>query len=485
MFTHIFTNPLVLTDAYNFSHQAFKVNTDFEVSHIYNRSKGMILYGFHELVVTFLSNIVITHELIEEASRVAERMNILFPKEMWKRIPDELAGKIPLLVESLPEGTYCPPGTPFAQISNTVSGFGELVTWWEAVFLHAYFPASCATEALEMRRYLEKVQQENNFPPEFLARFHSFGFRGHRSLGDAYWAGSAWALFLHGSDDVHISMHHRDANLTSIPALAHKVVQTFDVEYDCFVRAIDVVHEQKGNIVALVIDTYDTYNVIRNMVAPLAEYAKGKNIHLVFRPDSGQVEKQAVDIYDIVLEHGYTNVSVIIGESMSLTRAKELDEYFTQNNVPLTFISYGIGAGFYKHIDRDYLGWAMKTAYSNGKPRMKFSENPLKRSTPGKVVLYKDEKNDLVVDNWDAWKENGEKDENLLEKIYFYDNGSVNAMKVPTLEETRTRALRESTVQKYVKNTVTVKNMIRDFKLRYKTGDFPRKPPSRSGEEST
>ena len=56
---------------------------------------------------------------------------------------------------------------------------------------------------------------------------------------------------------------------------------------------------------------------------------------------------------------------------MSLTEARKADAFFSKNNVPLPFVSYGIGAGFYKHIERDTLGWAMKTAFSNGAPRMK------------------------------------------------------------------------------------------------------------------
>ena len=35
---HQRNNPLLLTDAYNLSHQGMKINTDWEVSHIYNRT---------------------------------------------------------------------------------------------------------------------------------------------------------------------------------------------------------------------------------------------------------------------------------------------------------------------------------------------------------------------------------------------------------------------------------------------------------------
>jgi nicotinamide phosphoribosyltransferase len=460
MYTNIRSNPLVLTDAYNLSHSYLKINTDWEVSHIYNRKSGMVLFGFHELVVTFLENVKVTEEMITEAEECARSMGLTFPSELFKRVVEECDGKIPLKVECLPEGTFCPAGTPFAQISNTKGGFGELVTWWEAIFLHGYFASSCATEAMNMFIYLEEIRKKYGFKEQFLSRFHSFGFRGHRSLEDAYWAGSAWSIFLHGSDDFHITKHWKDAKLKSIPALAHKVVQQFDIEYDCFLRAIEQCAERLQDTVALVIDTYSAYIVINEYVLPLANYAKGLGIDIAFRPDSGDTWKQAVDIYDIVRDNELENVSVIIGEGMSLAEAKKADLFFQKNNVPLTFINYGIGAGFYKHIERDTLGWAMKTAWSNGKPRMKFSENPMKRSTPGVVGIYRcPDTKEMVVE----LKDNMEH-ENMFHTIY--NEGKTCSQ--PTLDDVRKRIFKDMeerhTEQMYIRSSKAIKELVKEFK---------------------
>ena len=475
MYTELRRNPLFLTDAYNLSHERLKINTDFEVSHIYNRKSDMILFGFHELVVSFLGSIRITDEMISEAAERAKTFGLTFPSAMFKRVVTELDGRVPLQVQCLPEGTYCPAGTPFAQIRNTVKGFGELVTWWEAIFLHGYFSSSCATEAHQMRKYLDETREKFNFPETFVKRFHSFGFRGHRSLEDAYWAGSAWSLFLSGSDDFHISMHHPDCGLSSISALAHKVTQQFDNEYDCFTHAIHQTEKEGGKIVSLVIDTYDTYNVIRNMVLRLSNHAARIGIHVVYRPDSGDVLKQAVDIYDIVKENDLHNVSVIIGEGMSLEVAKKADLFFRKNNVPLNFVNYGIGAGFYKHIERDTLGWAMKTAFSNGKPCMKFSEDPLKRSTPGIVGIYYDEHNEMVVDLEENFKvdkngnANGNGKKNEYETIYHYvpdkDFISITFPKISTI---RQHANKQLTDQLYIKSSASIKHLIKQFKEKYR-----------------
>lgn len=434
MLKDIRKNPLMLTDVYNLSHQRLKVNTDFEVSHIYNRSEGMILYGLQEMVTDILSR-QITFEMIDEAEMYANQMGLVFPRKMFERMVKECNGYFPLKVEMLPEGVWCPSKTPFAQIRNTVEGYGEMVTWLEGVLMHSYFPSGCATESFHMRRYLESKMKEHGFDESFLIRFHSFGFRGHRSLEDAYWSGTAWNLFLKGTDDFHTKMHTPNAQIGSIPALAHKVTQQYDDEYECFKNAIDVAVEDGCNIVALVIDTYDAWRVINKYTLPLSEYAKSKGVHIVMRPDSGDTWKQAVAIYRIVKENNLTNVTVIIGESMSFENCKKADKYFEENGVPLNFIAYGIGAGFYKHIERDTHGHAMKTAFSNASPRMKVVKSePFKQSIPNMVHLGVNEEGDLTVYNGDGL--------GYYKVVYNYQEGdALPSYEIPNWNETQETAL--------------------------------------------
>lgn len=458
----LYRNPLVLTDVYNLGHQGMKIDTRWEVSHIYNRKAGQILFGFHDATTNFLKSIKISQEMIDEAEAVAEGFGVVFPSSLFRDVIDKCDGRVPLQIETLPDGTFCPAGTPFAQISNTVEGFGELVTWWEGIFLHSHFSTSCATEAWHMRRYLEHTRNKFHYPETFLKRFHSFSFRSHRSLEDAFQAGSAWALFLTGSDDFHIGLHRPDVGLSSIPALAHKVVSQFDDEDDSFKRAIDYAAESHSNIVALVIDTYDAYKVINHKIPMLSEYAAQRGVDIIARPDSGNTWKQVVDIYDVVKENDLQNVKAIIGEGMSLSEAKKADHFFQINNVPLDFVSYGIGSGFYKHLDRDTLGWACKTAFSNGGPRMKFSENPMKRSIPGRVGL--------IMKDGEMWVGNEAEvadSENLYRISYHHDSKQEN-MPSQTWRQIRSRGLSANFSQIFIKSTPTIKSMVRHFRQKYR-----------------
>lgn len=405
MLKDIRNNIILLTDSYNTSHHILKENTDWETSLLYNRNKPMILYGFNE-IVTSLLNTKIEENNVVEAEEHARGMEMPFPSDMWYKISNDLKGRIPLCVKSVKDGTYCPKGTPFAKVYNTIEGFGELVSWWEGIFLHASFPSGCATEAMRLERSLRCKKLRSG-------RVHSFGFRGHNSLENAYWAGSAWNLFFDSTDDFHMTKHVSN-KLTSIPATAHKTIQQFDDELKAYTYSIDEISRAGYKTLSLVIDTYDPNRFIKHYSISIAKHALSMGVHLVFRPDSGDIKEQALLLYVKMKDKGLLKTtSCIIGESMNSSKVEEYDNYFKEMDCDLDWFSYGIGSGFYKHIDRDYLGFAMKTSYSNGQNRMKFSADKVKQSLPGNVHLKYNVNGQMCV--------NYDETDSIYKTIYNYD----------------------------------------------------------------
>jgi len=464
------SNPILLTDVYNLSHERLKANTDWEVSHMYNRAKPMVLFGLLENINSFLS-IQITQKMVDRAELKAHRIGVKFPRALWMRVIEECNGYIPIEIQMLPEGTWCPVGTVFAQIRNTVEGFGEMVTWFEGVLMHSFFPSTTATQALRMRRYLEQKQRQYGYDDSFLLRFHSFGFRGHKSLEDAYWASVSWALSLFGTDDFHVMQHiPKKVKLSSLSATAHKVSQQFDNEFEGMKHNIRQTAAAGEGILSLVIDTYDAYRVIKEYMIPLAQFAANLGVHLVLRPDSGDTWEQAVLIFRIADRAKLTNISVIIGEGMDFENAKKADAYFESHGVPLNFISYGIGGGFYNYVTRDTLGWAMKTAYSNGAPRMKFSENPIKRSIPGTVALIRNDHGDMVAVPEDSLKDK----ENLLQTVYLHNDKQEVPFMVEYNDEeywleVQARGLAQNTEQATLYMSQEIRDAIYDFQKKYRS----------------
>lgn len=401
------------TDFYNTVHHWMKKPLNWEGSHIYMRNRPGILFGMNELVHAITAPVKAKDLLDAEAK--AKSMGCKdFPSDMWRKVIYEFGGFLPLKIEALPEGTWCPKGTPIVQIRNTVAGMGELITWIEARLLGNFFQSGCATEAYTIAKYLK----EHNFP---MNRVHSFARRSYPTEELAIQGGKAWNLFLTGSDDLHVA----DGRIASIPASAHKVVQTFNEEFESYVYALSQAYVRGYKAVSIPIDTFNPYRFVSDYAEKLAVMAEQMGITLVFRPDSGDVVHQTVLLYNKTAKHGISwKQNVIIGEGMTYDKMVEYDQILS-DKVPLGNIFYGIGGGFHKHINRDYLGYAMKTCYADG-DRMKFSADPVKQSLPGFIGIVNFGKTLEVRAVEHMGSEN-----NMLRTIYEFDpNKSSNPQRL-------------------------------------------------------
>lgn len=421
-------NLITLTDCYNLSHQSLKHDTRFELSHIYNRTKEMLLFGFSDNINYFFKD-PITWDDLDEAYKLGIEVGIRLPYNLFARVIEEFNGYPPLCIVTVPEGMLVPPGTPFAQIWNTAEGFGELVTWWEPLLLWSYFPSGCATRSLEIHNYNEATTP--SFP-----RFHSFGFRAMGNHHRAIQAGCAWSLFNPSSDDFHIS-RYLPGRVKTIPASAHKVVQQWDDELSCCKRAIDQVKHISTNnafkAVSIPIDTFSSDNFIKNILPDLIGYASEHGVYLVARPDSGDVLAYGSEILDLM--KGKSG-GIIIGDGVTYESAKEGDNYFRSMGHDLHKIVWGIGAGFYNDINRDSYGLAMKTAISNFADRMKFSDTPIKQSIPGRVKLTFEKDKVIVDEAKEVYPEEG------YTGCYYHTHELKHpSIHIPSLEGIRCRAL--------------------------------------------
>ena len=140
-------NPLKLTDTYSGGHEEMKENVDEEIAYIYNRNKPMILFGFNRLINEVFGTPITRKDVDEAEKDMVNKVGVWFNRETFDRVVDEFNGYMPLSVKALPDGSYVPRGTPFAEVSNTVRGFGGLVTYWESRLLKAWWDCCAATEA--------------------------------------------------------------------------------------------------------------------------------------------------------------------------------------------------------------------------------------------------------------------------------------------------------------------------------------------------
>ncbi|EFM10458.1 hypothetical protein PaecuDRAFT_2894 [Paenibacillus curdlanolyticus YK9] len=106
----------------------------------------------------------------------------------------------------------------------------------------------------------------------------------------------------------------------------------------------------------------------------------------------------------------------------------------------------------------------MKTAYSNGKDRMKFSMIPLKRSIPGKVKLVR-VGGELVVEAADETNRDG-----LYETIYRHDGAGEPALLAAGPQfwnEVRERVQQQDAAQPNIQLSANIQFKIDAFVVQY------------------
>jgi nicotinamide phosphoribosyltransferase len=226
----------------------------------------------------------------------------------------------------------------------------------------------------------------------------------------------------------------------------------------------------------MVIDTYDAWQFIEKYMPEVISFALDNKVHLVLRPDSGNTLEQGIAILKYKSSNKIERLSCIIGDDMDFERVKYFDTELLKAGLNPNDMTYGIGSGYYNHIDRNLLGFSMKTAFSNKKPRMKFSASG-KTSLPGQVRLAYDEKGRMKVYPYNLSKQNDDErtTPNLYETVYFFDPlvpGNTPVIKHPHYEETWNRAqtvLHE--IDKYTQEKIVVSDEIlkimKDIKQNY------------------
>ena len=223
--------------------------------------------------------------------------------------------------------------------------------------------------------------------------------------------------------------------------MAHKVVQQFDREIDAYKYAISAIADREKKVwrmLSVVIDTYDAWQFIKKYMPEVVAFALDKKVHLVLRPDSGDTIDQGIAILKYKFAHKIKHLSCIIGDDMDFQKIIYFDRELLKNHLDPNDMIYGLGTGFYKLIDRNFLGFSMKTSFSNLKPRMKFSASG-KTSLPGRVRLGYNENGKMKVYLSSSSKQTSDTAPNLYEIIYLYDPSAPDdkpVIKFPDYEET-------------------------------------------------
>lgn len=215
-------------------------------------------------------------------------------------------GYLPLEIRTLPEGRWVNIGVPVLTIRNTKFEYAWLTNWLETWLSNEiWHMATSATTAATYRKIGEYWYNKTGANLGFLDfAFHDFSLRGQTTMESGMASGAAHLTSFTGSDSVPsvpwIEYYYGAMSSTliaaSVPASEHSV-QTAYVENDYeYIKHI-ITEVYPTGIVSLVVDGYDYWNVITNIVPRLKEEILSRKpdalgfAKVVFRPDSGDPVK--------------------------------------------------------------------------------------------------------------------------------------------------------------------------------------------------
>jgi nicotinamide phosphoribosyltransferase len=437
-------------------------------SNLYNKGDDRIVLIGLSRIIDFLFREPVTHEEIDEAKMALEfakattkglkRYN--FPEHLWRRIVDEFNGRPPIEIMAMPEGSVVYPNEPVIQITSKVDGFGELAAWFESKILQVFSATERVTQDqhffAKIRALIKTIapdmpQDELYFTAGLIV--NDFGDRSGFNQTESEDLGMYHLLTWSGTDtfsggyQAWKNSNHTAGIFSSVNALAHRNVQAFEFEGDCYTQMYD--RAEDNEIISQVADCNDYYYAVEHYILPLALRSKneGNGKVVVARPDSGNALKQVIWTVELAIKNGLFEERVINGKTwlfgtylkfieadgMDFADMIEISEAL--NKKGYAFYGWGVfgcGGNLRNNLKRDNLSakYALCAVGNENRGVVKFSETLGKTTLPGPFKILRDT-NSLLDKKTIVFAH--EEGENTMQ-VYFDGSDIWNPFKEPMFE---------------------------------------------------
>jgi len=398
---------------------------------IYAEGDERILLAGVQRVLERLFYEPITHAEIDETKRFLAHAkvttkgfkNYSFPEEIWRRVVDEFNGRPPIKIEGMREGSVVYPNEPALQVTSMVEGWGILSAWFESKLLQVWSSSERLTQdehfLLRIKERILKVEPDMSEERlNFLASIMvtDFGDRAGMTPQESEDLGMVH-LYTFGGTDTFSGAYQAWKNsgeaigvFSSVNALAHRNVQSYENEGDCY----KAIYEFCGNdeFISMVDDCYDAKNAVHNHLLPLAlrSLNEGNGKVVVGRPDSSKIGyttlDQLIEICDVSVENGlFTKMTTSTGtwkcgtlfhflDGDGKSCGDILDEIDALIDLGYAFYTWGLfgqGGGLRNNLKRDNTSakYALSSVGSANRPVVKFSETFGKGTLPGPFKLLR------------------------------------------------------------------------------------------------
>lgn len=465
------TNPMLLIDFYKAVHaEMLPKGITKSVSYFTPRMSRVkrwdkvVMFGLQGFIKTYLIDYFNNEffnkpfeDVIGEYKRI---MDATLGKDAYKIEKIEKLhklGYLPIEIVALPEGTKVPMHVPMFGITNTHPDFAWLPQSLESLIsAEMWHPMLAATVGTTYREIVNKYYDltcDDNIPRS--RALGAFDFRGEECLESAVKAGAGWCLsFLNTATVPTIPYLEQNYNCDCTkepvafgsPSTEHSVMcsnYAMDGDEITFLRRV-LTEIYPNTSFSAVLDSYDYWNVIENVLPQLREEIMSHNGCMLMRGDSGEcvevVTQTVFKLWDIfggtINSKGYKvldpHVKAIYGDSITVQRCEQIYQILMENGFACSNVALGVGSfsfqcieedGELKPFTRDTFSSCIKATYCEieDKPFPIF-KNPkdggFKKSQKGCCVVYTDEAGDLYYEDEYTWEEAVNDPNNKLKSVF-------------------------------------------------------------------
>lgn len=469
------TNPMLLIDFYKAVHaEMLPEKITKSVSYFtprmsrVNRWNSVVMFGLQGFIKTYLVDYFNDEffnkpfdEVIGGYKRV---MDATLGENAYKIEKIEKLhklGYLPIEIVALQEGTIVPMHVPMFGITNTHKDFAWLPQSLESLIsAESWHPMIAATVGYTYRQivnyYYDLTCDDETSRAKALG---AFDFRGEECTDSAIKAGAGWCLSFLNTATVptipYLEKNYKcDCTKEPVafgsPSTEHSVMcSNFAVDGDEITLLRSLLTEIYPNTsFSAVLDSYDYWNVIDNILPQLKPEILAHNGCMLMRGDSGDcVEVVTKTVFKLWEEFGGTtnskgykvldpHVKAIYGDSITVQRCEQIYKILMENGFACSNVALGVGSfsfqcieedGILKPFTRDTFSSCIKATYCeiDDKPFQIF-KNPkdggFKKSQKGCCVVVKGSDDKLIYVDGRTWEEahvSGEDAKvNLLQPVF-------------------------------------------------------------------
>lgn len=332
----------------------------------------------------------ITKEDVQKGKMIYEKLGMEFPN--WQYILDKHAGKIPVEIRSIDEGTVLDYSVPAMSVESTDENCTWIVNYLETFLSQVWYPTAVCTLSYQFDK-LFKDWKNKTGDEDYKHRLWDFGCRSSHCMYSSAIGAAAHLVNFAGSDTVpvieFIEDNYGGVDLQGVRATEHSVMTHPEGE----LKIVERILSQNNELVSIVADSYNQNYFLSEIIGVKFKDKIIKRGNVVVRTDSGNVIETIINSTKTLMNRfgsltnskGYkvlpSCIRLLHGDGINYENLMEIREDTQKKKYSLDNYIFGCGSALLNQVKRDDIGAAFKSSAV----LINNEWVPVSKSTPGKI----------------------------------------------------------------------------------------------------